>query len=72
MSKSFEEKYPNLTDFVYTQGIIRIGYDEYTSSFVSAYDEGGSIQYEGKDEYNSLEEALEDLEAVLGDYLGKI
>ena len=68
MNKSFEEKYPNLTDFIYTQGVIKIGYDEDTSSFVVAYDEGGTI-YEGQDSYNSLEEAFEDLETGITAYL---
>ena len=67
MAKSFEEKYPNLTDFVYTQGKIEIGYDENTSSFVTAYDEGGTV-YQGKDEYDSLEEVFEDLEAGITAY----
>ncbi len=40
---SFEEKYPNLSDFVYYQGKIEIGYDENTGSFVMAYDEGGTV-----------------------------
>ena len=67
-NKSFEEKYPNLTDFVYVQGRIEIGYDYNSNSFVAAYDEGGTV-FEGKNSYDNLEEALADLEKGITEYL---
>ncbi|BAQ67137.1 hypothetical protein [Geminocystis sp. NIES-3709] len=67
-NQSFEEKYPNLSDFVYYQGKIEIGYDYNTNSFVIAYDEGGTV-YEGKDKYEKIEDALADLEAGITQYL---
>jgi hypothetical protein len=67
-NQSFEEKYPNLTNFVYHQGKIEIGYDYNTRSFVMAYDEGGTV-YEGKNEYDTIEDALADLEAGITEYL---
>lgn len=68
-NQSFEKKYPNLANFVYSQGKIEIGYD-YTTPFVIAYDEGGTV-YEGKDEYDSLEEAFHDLETGISQYLAE-
>lgn len=65
---SFEEKYPNLTNFVLQQGKIEIGYDYNTSSFAIAYDEGGTV-FQGEDEYDTIEEALADLEAGIKEYL---
>ena len=67
-NKSFEEKYPNITDFVYQQGRIEIGYDYNTDCFVAAYDEGGTV-FEGKDSYDTMEEAFADLEAGIKEHL---
>ncbi len=67
-NQSFEEKYPNLANFVYYQGKVEIGYDYNTSSFVIAYDEGGTV-YLGKSEYDSMEEAFSDLEVGITEYL---
>jgi hypothetical protein len=67
-NQSFEEKYPNLTDFVYSQGKIEIGYDYNTKSFVIAYDEGGTV-YQGEDKYNTMDEAFADLENGITEYL---
>jgi hypothetical protein len=67
-NQSFEEKYPNLTDFVYSQGKIEIGYDYNRKSFVIAYDEGGTV-YQGEDEYNTMDEAFADLENGITEYL---
>lgn len=68
-SSDFEEKYPNITDFVYTQGYIEIGYDENIRAFIKAYDPGGTI-YEGKSKYKSIDAALEDLEKQIGEHFG--
>lgn len=60
-SKTFEEQYPIIDKFVQEIGWIEIGEDEVISSFVRAYDQGGTV-YEGKPSYPSIEEALKDLE----------
>jgi hypothetical protein len=67
-NQSFEKKYPNLTNFVYHQGKIEIGYDYNRKSFVIAYDEGGTV-YQGEDEYNTMDEAFADLENGITEYL---
>ena len=67
-NKSFEEKYPNINDFVYLQGKIEIGYDYNTDSFVAAYDEGGTV-FQGKDSYDTMEEAFADLETGIKEHL---
>lgn len=67
-NQSFEEKYPNLSDFVYYQGKIEIGYNEDINSFVFAYDEGGTV-YIGEDDYETMEDALADLENGITQYL---
>jgi hypothetical protein len=67
-SKTFEEQYPTIHRFVEEIGSIEIGQHEMISSFVRAYDFGGTA-YEGKDSYPSLEEALQDLEAGIKAYL---
>jgi len=60
-NQSFAKKYPNLANFVFSQGKIEIGYDE-TTPFVIAYDEGGTVS-------SSLEEAFHDLETGISQYL---
>ena len=67
-NKSFQEKYPNIDDFVYLQGRIEIGYDYNSDSFIAAYDEGGTV-FEGKNSYKNIEEALADLETGIKNYL---
>lgn len=63
MADSFEKTYPNITDFV-ADGVIEIGYEYNTRTFVRAYDEGGNV-WEGKSKYKSLDDALQDLEEGL-------
>jgi hypothetical protein len=68
-SKYLEAKYPTLTRFVNEIGRVEIGLGNYMiSAFVVAYDEGGTV-YEGKDAYSSLDEALQDLDAGIKEYL---
>lgn len=67
-SKTFEQQYPTIHRFVEEIGWIEIGQHEMISSFVRAYDFGGTV-YEGKDSYPSLEAALQDLEAGIKAYL---
>ncbi|WP_404785901.1 hypothetical protein [Altericista sp. CCNU0014] len=69
ISKYLEAKYPTLTRFVNEIGRVEIGLGNYMiSAFVVAYDEGGTV-YEGKDAYSSLDEALQDLDAGIKEYL---
>ena len=70
-NKSFEEKYPYITSFVYEQGKIEIGYDYNTDCFVLAYDEGGTV-FQGKDEYDTMEDAFADLEAGIKEFMESI
>jgi len=69
-SPSFEETYPNLARFIDggSGGWIELGDSEYISSFARAYDMGGTI-YEGKSSYKTIDEALEDLEKHIAEYM---
>jgi hypothetical protein len=64
MEKLFREKYPLIDEFVREQGWIQIGSDGFLGGFVQAADEGG-IVWEGKRHYDSVEDALADLERGL-------
>lgn len=72
--QSFEDKYPSITRWVYEhQGIIEIGNDPDgpLTSFVRAIDMGG-MPWEGEDEYESLDDALLDLETGVRVYLREL
>lgn len=58
---SFAARYPNIAAWV-RDGWIEIGRDDYSRSFVRALDTGGMV-WEGAEEYASLEEALQALDA---------
>jgi len=64
----FESKYPHLTRFVEEEGCIEIGEDYNTSSFVRAYNEGGTV-YEGESSYPNLDLALEDLDRGIKEFM---
>jgi len=66
MAPSFEEVYPNIAHFVEAIGYITIGHDEDSplTSFIQAIDPGGMV-WEGKDAYQTLEEAFQECEAGL-------
>lgn len=66
--KTFDEQYPTIHHFVEEIDWIEIGQHEMISSFVRAYDFGGTV-YEGDDSYPSMEGALQDLEAGIKAYL---
>jgi len=68
MANSFEKSYPNITHWVNSGGWIEIGNEDYNGPFVSAYDEGGTV-WEGKVKYKSIDEALQDLEKNLGEWI---
>ena len=46
------------------EGVIEIGQDNYSQSFIRALDMGGMV-WEGKPKYKSVDAALDDLEAAL-------
>jgi hypothetical protein len=75
MSKqSFEEQYPKIARWVYEhEGIIEIGYnpDSPSSSFIRAIDLGGA-HWEGETEYDSIDDALVDLETGIEQRLQEI
>ncbi len=74
MKFSLEQMYPNIARWVYEhEGWIEIG-DRAKSpltSFVRAIDCGGMLWF-GKDSYESLDEALQDLDAGLAVVLKEI
>ena len=61
-----EEKYPNISRWV-ADGLIEIGYDINTESFIRVSDEGGVI-FEGKSNYKTLDDALADAEKAISDW----
>ena len=68
MTNPFEEVYPNIARWVTIYGWIEIGQDDYSSSFVRVLDEGGMI-WEGSDDYETLDEAMQALEAGLAEWM---
>ena len=67
-ARIFEEHYPYISRFVQEQGKIEIGYGEYPPFFVIAYDEGGTV-FEGKDDYETMDQAFADLEAGIKQFM---
>lgn len=67
---SFAARYPNIAAWV-QDGWVEIGRDEHSRSFVRALDIGG-IVWQGAEEYASLEEALQDLDGGIADWLEEI
>lgn len=65
---SFEQALPNITRWVQRYGCIQLGYDEYGYSFAYAIIEG-SVIWEGRQEYETVDEALRALEAAIGEWL---
>ena len=68
MTNPFEEVYPNIARWVTTYGWIEIGQDDYSSSFVRVLDEGDMV-WEGSDDYETLDEAMQALEAGLAEWM---
>jgi hypothetical protein len=61
---TLEERYPTIAWFTQEQGWIEIGFDDNTDTFVRALDPGGMV-WEGKQFYDSLDDAMNDLERSL-------
>ena len=66
---SFENRYPNITRWVNEEGLIEIGSDEFSTSFVRAICEGGLV-WEGEDRYVSVDDALRALDAAIAEWVG--
>ncbi len=63
MAELFEERYPNIVAWV-RDGWIELGRDEYGRSFVRVLDIGGMV-WEGKENYETVDEALAEAEAAI-------
>ncbi len=70
MTSSLDASYPNIAYFVDAIGWIEVGRDDDSplTSFIRAIDPGGMV-WEGKDEYETLDEAFQDLEKGLGEWM---
>lgn len=68
MKLLFDVSFPNITLWVQGCGTVEIGCDSSTDSFIQALDEGGMV-WSGNKSYKSLDDALQDLEAALGQIL---
>lgn len=68
MTNSIEKLYPTIAEWVTTQGWIEIGQDQGSDSFIRGLDEGGLV-WEGRQSYDTLDDALQDLEQGLAEWL---
>jgi hypothetical protein len=68
MSDDFAHCYPNANRFIFERGWIEVGSDEYSRSFIRALDPGGLV-WEGTQIYDTLDDALADLERGLARWL---
>ncbi len=64
MAQSIDVTYPTIARWVMEYGWMEIGQDHMSRSFVRALDEGGLV-WEGQEDYATLDDALQDLEAGL-------
>jgi hypothetical protein len=70
MATSFEKSYPHIAHFVDAIGWIEVEYDDESplTSFIRAIDPGGMV-WEGKDAYQTLDEAFQDVEEGLARWM---
>jgi hypothetical protein len=68
MAPSLEATYPTIARWVHEYGWIEIGQDEMSRSFIRAIDPGGMV-WEGREDYTTLDAALQDLEAGLAAWM---
>jgi len=68
---NFSSIYPNITTWIESYGWIEIGQDENSQSFIRVLDKGG-MRWEGKSNYKTLDDALNDLEAALEKIIDEI
>ena len=64
---SIDQQYPSIAAWI-KDGTIEIGRCDYTKSFIRASDDGGII-WEGAEKYNSLGDALTDLDQGIAKWL---
>ena len=64
MAPSFDEHYPNIAWWAQGGGWIALGYDHYSRSLIRVIDIGGML-WEGKEEYKTVAEAMDEAEAFL-------
>jgi hypothetical protein len=64
MAQNLDATYPTIARWVMEYGWIEIRQDDMSRSFVRVLDEGGLV-WEGQDDYATLDDALQDLEAGL-------
>ena len=71
MADDFAHRYPNVNHFVFERGWIEIGADEYSPSLIRALD---PVAWFGKEKtvYESLDEALADLERGLAQWMKEV
>jgi hypothetical protein len=65
---SFEQVYPHVARWVTCQGWIEIGWDNGNRSFIRALDVGGTV-WEGDGTYPSVDDALQDVETGLAEWM---
>lgn len=68
MADSFARQYPHIDKWGFAYGWIELGSDDYSASFIRALDTGGMV-WEGQPFYDSMEEALADLERGLAAWM---
>jgi hypothetical protein len=68
---NFSSTYPNIAAWTESHGWIEIGQDDYSQSFIRVLDIGG-MRWESKPNYQSFDDALNDLEAALEKIIDKI
>lgn len=68
MTNLFDERFPTISEWIDSYGLIELGSHEYSSSMVRAIDPGGLV-WEGKDQYKSIDAALQDLEKGLKEWM---
>lgn len=74
MKSLFEQQYPNINRWISEhEGYIELGYDSDSplTSFIRALDCGG-MPWDGRDNYDSVDEALQDADQAIGEILKDI
>lgn len=64
MAPSFDEQYPRIAWWAQGGGWIELGQDDYSRSLIRVLDIGGLL-WEGKEEYDTVAEAMDEAEAFL-------
>jgi hypothetical protein len=64
----FEQAYPHVARWVIAHGWIEIGQNDWKRSFIRALDMGGMV-WEGGSSYPSIDDALQDLETGLAQWM---